>query len=130
MKPGICIMALAAALLLGCSKTEVRDSIEIVSVSETSFSSEGGLGTIWTSTGGIAVEAVSSAPQWLTVSTVREKVLFKILPNDSPEERRASFPSKPENSREPLWRYRNRPTADYGCPVLMWTSRKTSGRQR
>lgn len=81
-------MALAAALLLGCSKTEVRDSIEIVSVSETSFSSEGGLGTIWTSTGGIAVEAVSSAPQWLTVSTVREKVLFKILPNDSPEERK------------------------------------------
>ena len=91
MKPGICIIALSAALLLGCSKTEVRNSIDIVSVSETSFSSEGGLGTIETETGGIAVEATSYAPQWLIVSTVRENVLFKILPNESPEERKGTI---------------------------------------
>lgn len=76
-------LAILAILLTACTKTAVRDSVEIAYVSGSEFPGEGGIGSIETLTDGIPVEAVTNEPEWIELSTVRQTVLFRILPNRS-----------------------------------------------
>lgn len=84
------VILLAAA----CSKqVDIVDSITISTITEQNFTCEGGFGSAsLVVTGNPVIEATSSAPEWLRVSTAEPgKVLFNVFANEGDIERQASI---------------------------------------
>ncbi len=83
-------LVLAAIFFAAGACTKVQDAsiLQLKSISATSFSSEGGLGSAEIEAN-VPFAAESSAPEWLRVSTAKSSVLFNVFSYTGDSERTA-----------------------------------------
>ena len=83
-------LVLAAILFAAgaCNKVQDESILQLKSISETSFTSEGGLGSAEIEAN-VPFAAESSAPEWLRVSTAKSSVLFNVFSYTGDSERTA-----------------------------------------